>query len=492
MPEQLGGRSDLAAALTVLRVLRGVEQEDLANTSGISYAKLLKIEQGRRRPRPSDLQALLAALGADSALLEEMLDMVRRVRRGPFGGEAEGSTGAAVVRGLGGVPISDLKAHLRATFDATGAQVSPVPVAESRRRAPALWARLAAYSHAARCALVQESGEFQEVGLCELLCEHSIEAAADNAKRARLLAELAVIASKHLREENGFRQRVEGFCRTHLANALRVGGTLPAAAEEFDHAAQLWQSGAGHDSGLLNEAWILHLEASLRRDQGDPSRALTLLDRALAIDRWDTVPALLIAKSTALEGLGDIAGAIAVLRQAAPLLDGERDVRELFAIRVNLAFHLCHLGQHRTAEQALPEIRRLSLRLGNCLDELRLGWLEARVAAGLGRTDEAIAGLEGVRAGFERQQILYDVALVTVEIAELHASQGRTAEVKALVRKSAPVFEAQGVHREAQRALALFRRAVEEERVTIDLVRGILAYLERARRNPQLRYEEAD
>jgi transcriptional regulator with XRE-family HTH domain len=491
MPEQLGGRSDLAAALTVLRVLRGVEQEDLAKASGISYARLLKIEQGRRRPRPSDLQALLTALGANSPLLEEMLDMVRKVRRDPSGGEAEGSTGAAVVRGLGGVPISDLKAHLRATLDATGARSCPVPLAESRRRAPALWARLAAYSHAARCALIQESSEFQEVGLCELLCELSVEAAADNAKRARLLAELAVIASKHLREENGFRQRVEGFCRAHLANALRVGGTLPAAAEEFDHAAELWQSAADHDSGLLNETRILQVEASLRRDQGNVSACLTLLDRALAVDRWGTAPALLIAKSTALEGLGDIAGAIAALRDAAAVLHGKRDTRQFWLVNLNLAFHLCHLGQHRAAEQALPEIRALSLRLGNRLDELRLGWLEARVAAGLGRTDQAIAGFEGVRAGFERQQIAYDVALVTVEIAELHASQGRTAEVKALVRKSAPVFEAQGVHREAQRALALFRRAVEEERVTIDLVRGILAYLERARRNPQLRYEEA-
>jgi tetratricopeptide (TPR) repeat protein/DNA-binding Xre family transcriptional regulator len=491
MPEQLGGRSDLAAALTVLRVLRGVEQEDLAKTSGISYAKLLKIEQGRRRPRTSDLQALLPALGADPALLEEMLDMVRRVRRGPSGGEAEGSTGAAVVRGLGGVPISDLKAHLRGTFDATGARVSPVPVAESRRRAPALWARLAGYSHAARCALVQESGEFQDVGLCELLCDLSVEAAADKVQRARLLAELAVLASVQLQSDSGFRRRVEGFCRMHLANAYRVGGSLPEASEEFARGAELWHSGATADPGLLNETRPLQIEAALRRDQGNVSACLTLLDRALAIDRWGKASALLIAKSTALEGLGDSAGAIAVLRQAAPLLDGERDVRELFAVRVNLAFHLCRLGKHRTAEQALSEIRRLSLRLGNCLDELRVGWLEARVAAGLGRTDEAIAGLERVRAGFERQQIPYDVALVTVEIAELHASQGRTAEVKALVREAAPVFEAQGVHREAQRALALFRRAVEEERVTIDLVRGILAYLERARRNPQLRYEEA-
>jgi tetratricopeptide (TPR) repeat protein len=492
MSKELGKRSDLAAALTALRLFRGVQQEDLAKTSGIGYAKILKIEQSRRRPRPGDLQALLASLGADRSLLEEILDLVRRVRRDASGGESEVASGAEAVRGFVSVSreLPELTALLRAGLNARTARIPPLALAESRRRAPELWARLAAYPHAARCALVQESGEFQDVGLCELLCDLSVEAAADNAQRARLLAELAVLASVQLQAEAGFRCRVEGFCRIHLSNAHRVGGTLPEASEEFARGAQLWHSGAAADPGLLNETRVLQIEASLRRDQGNVSACLTLLDRALAIDRWDMAPALLIAKSTALEGLGDFAGAIAMLRQAAPLLDGERDMRELFAIRVNLAFHLCHLGQYRTAEQALPEIRRLSLRLGNCLDELRVGWLEARVAEGLGRFDEAVAGLTRVRVGFERQRIPYDVALVTLELAELYASQGRTAEVKELVRESVPIFEAQGVHSEAQRALALFRRAVQEERVTIELVRGIHDYLERARRNPQLRYEE--
>jgi hypothetical protein len=86
--------------------------------------------------------------------------------------------------------------------------------------------------------------------------------------------------------------------------------------------------------------------------------------------------------------------------------------------------------------------------------------------------------------------IVYDVALVTVERAELHASLGQTAEVKALVRESAPVFEAEGVPREARRALALFRRAAEQDQASLAFIHGLLAYLERARRDPQLRFQE--
>jgi hypothetical protein len=119
-----------------------------------------------------------------------------------------------------------------------------------------------------------------------------------------------------------------------------------------------------------------------------------------------------------------------------------------------------------------------------------VGWLEARVAAGQGRTEEAVAGLERVRAGFEQRDIAYDAALATMQLAELLASQGRTPGVKELARQSAAIFGDQGVHSEARRALELFRRAAEEERVNVELVRSVIIYLERARREPQLRYQE--
>jgi hypothetical protein len=65
---------------------------------------------------------------------------------------------------------------------------------------------------------------------------------------------------------------------------------------------------------------------------------------------------------------------------------------------------------------------------------------------------------------------------------------GRTADVKALARESAPVFQAQSVHREAQKALDLFRRAAEEERITAELVRGVVTFLCRSRHDARVRY----
>ncbi len=71
----------------------------------------------------------------------------------------------------------------------------------------------------------------------------------------------------------------------------------------------------------------------------------------------------------------------------------------------------------------------------------------------------------------------------------VHAALGRRAEVRLLARQSAPIFAAQGVHREAQMALALFCQAAEAESATESFVRRLLGYLRLARHDAALRFE---
>ena len=475
--------------LRVLRLITGLGRDELAAAIGATKLVIQNYERGPTTPPAGTLQRLLDAMDLPAEVFDRtarFLDAARAARQGR-GREGAASPRAAIEH-LAAEEASRAEDGMRAWLGRLG---TAARLLEGRRRAPALWARLEHLPHAARRALVREAAEVQDAGLCELLCEESVKAAGDSAPQALRLAELAVLAAEQVAGEEGWRQRIVGYCCMHLANALRVGGKLPAARHALALALERWQAGAAEDPGLLNAARVLQIEASLRREHRELPEALALLDRALALDRWGETPSLLIAKSKALEEAGDFAGSIALLRQAVPLLDGERDTRKLFAVDFNLALNLCHLGQHGTAALGLPAVRALADRLGNQLDWLRVGWLEARIAAGLGRIEEAVAGFERVRTGFERQKIAYDVALVTVELADLYAALGRTADVKALARESAQVFRQQGVHREAQRALELFRRAAEEERATVELIRGVLCYLRRARRDPTLRYREA-
>jgi hypothetical protein len=74
-------------------------------------------------------------------------------------------------------------------------------------------------------------------------------------------------------------------------------------------------------------------------------------------------------------------------------------------------------------------------------------------------------------------------------MAVLNAGLGRPEQVKTLARHMTPIFQAHAVHREALAALTLFRKAAEQERITVEFAREVLSYLRRARYNPELQFE---
>ena len=74
-----------------------------------------------------------------------------------------------------------------------------------------------------------------------------------------------------------------------------------------------------------------------------------------------------------------------------------------------------------------------------------------RIAAAAGDEEAAIRFLSEACREFAERGIWYDAALVSLELAAVHAEAGRTAEVKLLARHLVPIFRAQDVHREALR-----------------------------------------
>jgi tetratricopeptide (TPR) repeat protein len=197
---------------------------------------------------------------------------------------------------------------------------------------------------------------------------------------------------------------------------------------------------------------------------------------------------LLINKARALEFLGHYEEAIETLQQMAPDL-GKGDPRLNWLRRFTWMANLGHLERYGEAEEKLPELQALTARLGNALDGVRVRWLAGRIAAGLGRRQESLETLSQVREEFASRGIAYDTAQANLELAVLYLEAGQNAAVKALARQMAPIFRAQGVHQGALAALQLFRDAAEREALTLDLARRLAAYLQRARYNPELRFE---
>jgi transcriptional regulator with XRE-family HTH domain len=483
-------RLPLGEALVILRVLRGWERLELARAVGRPARTIQNYEIGKSRPPVPTLKGLVEAMGYPFAVFDRTVAFVESARAASrlFLGAGEDALRAQAEQIAAG--------KARAVEEFARRQLDELSFAvlllASRQTAPRLWALLGGCSEKTRWTLVRELTEFHTAGFCELLCDESLRAAGDSAERALGLAELAVEVAGKVAGPEGLRSRLQGYCGVHLANSRRVrGDDLRAAEQAFERALRLWDAGAADDPGLFNAARVLHLQASLYRALRRLPEALALLDEALTIDRWGETPGLVLGKARALAELGELEASIDLLRQAASLIDGERQPRQRFIAIAQLVWNLCHLGQHVNAELLLPELEALAAKLGNRLDRLRADWLRGIAAAGLGRMGEAISILKRVRAEFLALDNSYDAALVTLELAEVHATLGETAEVKALARESAPAFTAQGVHREARRALELFRRAAEEERASPELVRPIVAYLYRARHDPRLRFQEA-
>ncbi|MFL6259754.1 MAG: tetratricopeptide repeat protein, partial [Thermoanaerobaculia bacterium] len=238
---------------------------------------------------------------------------------------------------------------------------------------------------------------------------------------------------------------------------------------------------------VLDPGRLLDLEASLRRGQRRFKEALAALDAALAIGR--SPARLLIQKGFTLEAMGDYGRAVETLLQVAPQVEGLGDPRLLYMLRFNLAVNFCHLGRYTEAAEHVQTVRTLAGDLGDEVFLIRVLWLEGRIAAGLGRPQEAETLLEEVRRELGLRRMSYDVALVLLEEAVLLLEAGRPAEVKELAGELAQVFEDKGVHREALAALRLFYEAAEHEEATAELARRVLRFLFRARYDQGLHFE---
>jgi transcriptional regulator with XRE-family HTH domain len=357
-----------------------------------------------------------------------------------------------------------------------------------RRWAKDQWSRLRKLPPEKQEKFVVVLSDERSWALAERITAASVAAAADRADEALRLARLAVRVAEATQPESR-RLHLLGYCEDFMANSLRVGGDLTAAEEAFARADELWLQGKGSDlMDLLDATRRLDLRASLFMYRERSEEARSLLDEAMQDARTDRARArLLLMKAITLEIAGEYEECLEVLAQAEPLVEAQGDRRMLFTHRYNRAVTLCHLDRYGQVERLLGQISALA---GDKeLDCVRLRWLEGRCWAGLGRRAEAVAALAEVRRYFRTEEIAYDFALVSLELAVLHLEQGRTRLVRDLAEEMLWIFEGQKVHTEALSALALFCQAAKAEEAQADWTQCLVKYLYRAQHNPSLRFE---
>jgi transcriptional regulator with XRE-family HTH domain len=485
-------RDTVGLALQILRGKAGLTQKDVERLSGIGWRTLSDYERGVVQKLDLEgLRRLAKVMGYETADADAVVFLLglmppspseRREKNQttllltPSQERAIGQTAAVFGRVAGALSHRHLVRMARmgrARRDREIARTQWQDLKSSRFRDLRL--------------LVKVSAEFRTWSFCELLCERSERAAGDKPAAAIDLGRLAVEIAQQVEGDQRSTSRLEGFARVHLANAQRAASDLNGAAREMEQGLRLWRIGEGSVlGGVLDESRVLDLEASLRRAQRQFGKALDLIEKAMELVGPGGRGRLLLKKWKIFEQMGRVDEMLAVVEEARHEID-EQNPRLLFAQRFNHAVTLQLLGRMSEAGSLLAEARGLAIANDRHIELVRVTWQEGRVAESLGQRQKAVELTTQARNGFLEADNAYDAALTSLDLAILYLSDGRKHEVRILAREMLPIFQSLGAQPEAAAAVLVFIKAVEDDRISLKQVRGIIDVLERVRNNPELR-----
>jgi tetratricopeptide (TPR) repeat protein len=237
----------------------------------------------------------------------------------------------------------------------------------------------------------------------------------------------------------------------------------------------------------------LELEAALYRDQSRTEEAHHLLDEAIAIYRRYRDSHLMgrgfIHKGRVHGQANELEAAIEWLRKGLSLIDPERDRPLDLAARHCLMLYLTESGRPREARFLLKATRTEVLRHGSPWLLSRLRWLEGKIYDALGFPAEAQRALLDARQGFLDLKAELNAAAASLDLAGLYVAQGRATEVRSLIEEILPIFQARDLHRETIAALLALQQASRMETTSARLLAEVRDHLDRARRDPTLRFE---
>jgi len=328
-------------------------------------------------------------------------------------------------------------------------------------------------------------GGVQKWGLCESLLARSQACRHHDPEQMVLLAERAAAIAADLDPlAYGLELTADlrARCLAELGNAHRVADDVEAAERALRSASE--ESARGSQDPLLL-ARIMDLTASLRGAQRRFGEALELLDAVYRIyeshgDRHNAGRAL-ISKGLYTGYNNDPETAVRLLSAGLTLIHPAADPKLVISAVHNLITFLADGERFREAQRLLKRARPYYAE-GDRLNLIKLHWLEGKVAAGLGRLRRAEQSFLQARRELEAAGLHYHAAVVSLDLAAVWLSRGKTAETRALVEELVATFQARRIAREALAALLLLKKAFDLDRSEpLELLRAVSRYLKGAR-----------
>lgn len=341
---------------------------------------------------------------------------------------------------------------------------------------------------------IATDARFQTWGLAERLIEESTASTwSTHPDQTLTLALAAVAVTRHLSVERYGQHRVHDLAAQAygcLANAHRIRAEFDQARDCFEVAHDHLEEGLGDP---LTEAKLISLRASLLTDQGYFEAAAGLLDEAAqlyrALGERHLEARMLVKKAIALGNGGAVREAVDLLSVAEGRIDLRREPRLFLCARHNRIWFLNELGASEQALMLLDASRSVYDEFPDSWVRLRRRWVEARIARGLGHTDEAEAVLSRLWTTAFTRGLELDVALISLDLSAIYVEQGKFAHAWQLASRLLPLFQSWGVHRRALEAWALLRQTFGAQTASVELVQRIAAYVTRGWRNPEIPFQ---
>lgn len=318
---------------------------------------------------------------------------------------------------------------------------------------------------------VSLGGRFAEPELIETLIERCHAARYQSPKKMLHLGHLAYLAAEACTiTAAGSPERLsdlQAHAQGAYGNAQRVCGNLPEADETLTAALERWE--AGSNSPWI-EGFLLSQISSLRTFQRRFDEATQLAEEAGKIfqelGETQALAGTMVLKGVSLAYAGESEDAAEVLRQAIPIIDREEDPRLFLAAHHNLARCYIDLGRPDEALSLFVESRSLYQQCKDPLILLKATWQEGQLLREIGHLENAEAALLRAREGFIGEGLAYEMAMVSLDLADVYAKLGRTGDLRRTIEEAMPIFRSLRAGREVLASLLRLREVagLEEPR----------------------------
>jgi tetratricopeptide (TPR) repeat protein len=250
-----------------------------------------------------------------------------------------------------------------------------------------------------------------------------------------------------------------------LGNAKRLASDFEGARAAINTAWQHCEHGSGEP---LTKALVVSLESSWLANMGEFELAEQNLEIALRIYRQlgdDHQQGRILLKMGSLIGQADAERGISHILRAMSLISTNREPRLELCAQHDLALYLNEAGRPQHALVVLERARPLYRQFLDDYTQLRLRWLEGKIARRLDQLGGASHTFRRLWEEFQARNLTHEMVLVSIDLAETYVVNGEFDAAAKLVSEVYPILKNLGLNRYALAAWLILQNALELRQV---------------------------